>query len=78
MIDVRSRVFTERPDLRVRGDTDDPQLTQSTYQPQIMAFVRAFFLFVAPASVVALMLAFFPPRAYLARLRRPDEEAAPS
>ncbi|MCR9093859.1 MAG: hypothetical protein NXI30_06570 [bacterium] len=53
----------------VLGDLENPAEAQTTYQPQVMAFVRALFLVVVPASVVALMLAFFPPRPYLDRIR---------
>jgi len=53
-------------------DLGNPSEAQATYQPQIMAFVRVVFLVVVPASVVALMLAFFPPRSYVARIRGAD------
>ena len=62
--------------MLVLGDTQDPQSTQATYQPMIMAGVRIVFLAIVPASVIALTLAFFPPKPYLARIRDRAESAA--
>lgn len=61
--------------LVVLGDLENPAEAQSAYQPQVMALVRATFVLVAPASALALMLAFFPPKPYLARLRAGAEGA---
>lgn len=68
--------------MLVLGDFENPAEAQTTYQPQIMAFVRVLFLAVVPTSVVALMLAFFPPKPYLDRIRseatNEDATAEPS
>lgn len=45
------------------------------FRPTLLAQVRLVFLVIVPITVGALMLAFFPPRAYVARLRAGVENA---
>ena len=46
-----------------------------TIQPLALGLLRVVALIAVPTTVVALTLAFFPPRAYLARLGRADADA---
>ncbi len=53
----------------VLGDVDRAVQERSAYLPQVMSVVRATFLVITPTCALALMLAFFPPKPYLDRLR---------
>ncbi|MEM9177183.1 MAG: hypothetical protein AAGC67_18370 [Myxococcota bacterium] len=64
--------------MLVLGDLGDPDESRQAYQPVIMGVVRILFLGIVPAAVIALMLAFFPPKSYLDRIRSRAEVALES